>query len=155
MRILRGWTMSRSVVRVGAVVALVGGLVAATAGPSSAATSSLTTPGTATFEVPANVCSIQVVTRGAAGGAGGPGIPNAFGGDGGSTTTTVAVTPFEVLQVNVGGLGGTGTDTVGGPGGIPTAVPRPARRPILVQLGAAAGVGPTCAEAATGWPIAL
>jgi Glycine rich protein len=59
------------------------------------------------FTVPANVCQITVDAYGAAGGD----FPSSeegdevAGGQGGRATATLAVTPGEVLQVNVGGRG--------------------------------------------------
>src|ERR1700733_7465888 len=70
------------------------------------------------FTVPANVTSIQVKAWGAAGGSYCCGTPYAnVGGAGGFAGATLAVTPGEVLIVDVGG-GGTlaGGINGGGPG---------------------------------------
>ncbi len=67
-----------------------------------------------TFTVPANVCQITVAALGAQGGIFGEG-PAPVGGEGGSATATLAVTPGELLQVNVGGQGQAGAP--GGAGG--------------------------------------
>jgi hypothetical protein len=71
-----------------------------------------TAPCTSTnWPVPTGVTSITVEAFGAQGGGGGPGIGpgggvGAPGALGGSATVTLSVTPGEMLQVNVGGQGG-------------------------------------------------
>ena len=90
------------------------------------------------FVVPADVCSVTIDAYGAQGGAGSlpiaEGLPPAStlqpaaapmpvaGGLGGQASSTVTVTPGEVLQVDVGGAGGDGTNndptsSIGGVGG--------------------------------------
>jgi hypothetical protein len=75
-------------------------------------------PGSNTYNVPANVCSVTVDAFGAAGGSV---VGRALGGGGlgGEALATFSVTPLEALQVNVGGRGGDGdiATTVGGSGG--------------------------------------
>ena len=77
------------------------------------------------YAVPDDVCAVRVVAAGAQGGSGslasevlGDELP---GGLGGVSTSDITVSPGEVLQVNVGGQGGSGTWTgsadEGGPGG--------------------------------------
>jgi hypothetical protein len=83
---------------------------------SCAATSvSFTTPGAASWTVPAGVTSIQVV---ATGGGGGAGFSPYNGGNGGVVTAILAVTPGDVLTLYVGGggVGGSSLDTGGGGG---------------------------------------
>jgi hypothetical protein len=65
-----------------------------------------------TFTVPANVCQVTVDAFGAAGGGFTSGQENnqVAGGLGGRTTATIAVTPGELLQVNVGGRGADASD---------------------------------------------
>lgn len=60
-----------------------------------------------TFTVPAGITSITIEAIGASGGQGAPtgGLDEGLGG---RVTATIAVTPDEVLQVNVGGVGGSG-----------------------------------------------
>ena len=69
-----------------------------------------------TFTVPAGVTSLTVEAYGAQGGSGGivPNENNASGGSGGYATATLSVAPGDVLQVNVGGQGGS---AVGGAAG--------------------------------------
>jgi hypothetical protein len=68
-----------------------------------------------TFPVPAGVTSVHVVAVGGRGGTGaGNGSP---GGMGARVTTDLAVTPGQVLFVEVGGNGGDGAGTAGGDGG--------------------------------------
>jgi hypothetical protein len=71
-----------------------------------------------TYTVPASVTSVRVTAVGAPGGAGNPGpdIPGAVGGLGAAVTGDLAVTPGEVLFVEVGGPGGDGS---AGGGGLP------------------------------------
>jgi Glycine rich protein len=82
-----------------------------TAGSAQAVTKTLTyTGGERIFVVPAGVTSLQVLLIGASGGEG-----DAPGGAGALVTTTLAVTPGQVLYVEVGGEGEDGED--GGEGG--------------------------------------
>lgn len=86
------------------------------AGPAGAAPVTETfdfTGGSQTFVVPADVCQITVDAFGAAGGT----ISASAPGQGGRATATLAVTPGEVLQVNVGGAGEDGEFPSGGGGG--------------------------------------
>jgi hypothetical protein len=62
---------------------------------------SYTTPGAASYTVPAGVTSLRIV---ATGGGGGAGI-NSFGGNGGVVTAIVSVNPGELLALFVGGGG--------------------------------------------------
>ncbi|HEX2901715.1 MAG TPA: glycine-rich protein, partial [Bacteroidia bacterium] len=68
-----------------------------------------------TFTVPSGVTSLTVDLRGAKGGDGFPVM--SAGGLGGRVTGTITVTPGQVLQINVGGVGANATATVGGAGG--------------------------------------
>jgi hypothetical protein len=65
------------------------------------------------FPVPADVCQISVTALGAEGGTG---ENDVAGGQGGQAAATIPVTPGEVLQVRVGGQGGS-PSAAGGPGG--------------------------------------
>jgi Glycine rich protein/Abnormal spindle-like microcephaly-assoc'd, ASPM-SPD-2-Hydin len=71
------------------------------------------------YTVPAGVASVRVTAIGAPGGAGGPGphVPGAAGGLGAQVTGDLAVTPGEVLYVEVGGPGTDGSANGGGLGG--------------------------------------
>jgi hypothetical protein len=74
-------------------------------------------PGTTTFVVPAQVCSIRVDAIGAQGGIDpGDTLP---GGLGGEAVATISVTSGETLQVTVGAAGSMGATGVGGVGGAP------------------------------------
>ena len=84
--------------------------------PAGAAVSPQTfsyTGDTQTFTVPAGVCTVSFDAIGGHGGdsSGGAGV----GAQGGEATGTIAVTPGEVLQINVGGPGTNGV-THGAPG---------------------------------------
>lgn len=72
--------------------------------------------GEQTYTVPAGVTSVRVSATGAPGGAGAPGpnIPGVAGGLGAQVTGDLAVTPGEVLYVEVGGPGGDGSANGGG-----------------------------------------
>ncbi|MBK9486927.1 MAG: hypothetical protein IPO01_17615 [Chitinophagaceae bacterium] len=71
------------------------------------------TGGAQTFTVPAGVTSINFTALGAEGGAGANGTNNGgtvaggAGGKGSRATGTLAVTPGQVLNIFVGGAGGT------------------------------------------------
>jgi len=69
-----------------------------------------------TYTVPAGITSVRVTAVGAPGGAGNPGpdIPGVAGGLGAEVTGDLAVTPGEVLFVEVGGPGGDGAVNGGG-----------------------------------------
>jgi hypothetical protein len=70
--------------------------------------------GAQTYTVPAGVCQVTITAKGAAGTAiDGESTP----GLGGEAVATVAVTAGQVLQVNVGGEGGTPSAPAGGIGG--------------------------------------
>jgi hypothetical protein len=91
---------------------LISGLLAALA-PTPAVASGTTaafnfTGGGQTWTVPSGVTSVQVDARGAAGGIG------PLSGFGGRLVADVAVTPGQVLQVQVGGLGGYNGGAPGG-----------------------------------------
>jgi hypothetical protein len=76
------------------------------------------TGGPQELSVPAGVCQVAVDAFGAGGGDGQPaGDQLGFGAPGGRATATLAVTPGEVLQVNVGGQGADGAAGTGGTGG--------------------------------------
>jgi len=77
-------------------------------------TVSFTTPGAATWTVPAGVTSIQIVATGGAGGGDGYAYGTGYGGNGAVVTATLAVTPGQVLQLFVGGGG-----AIGGGSGLP------------------------------------
>lgn len=66
-----------------------------------------------TFTVPAGVGSITFDIQGAQGGIG-YNLPAVTPGLGGRVQGTITTTPGEVLQINVGGVGGAGGTTVGG-----------------------------------------
>jgi hypothetical protein len=92
------------------------------AGPALGATATVTdgTPGETPFVVPAGVTSVTVALTGAPGGSGlDPNFTsdNAVGGVGGTASATIAVTPGEVLFLEVGGPGGPGTGSLIGAGG--------------------------------------
>jgi hypothetical protein len=72
--------------------------------------------GTDDFEVPADVCQVEITAFGAEGG-GSANTEPVQGGLGGAATATVEVTPLEVLEVRVGGVGTAGNDVAGGAGG--------------------------------------
>jgi len=78
------------------------------------------------FTVPARVTSITVEAFGAAGGDGSDVSPHAAGGLGADVRGTLAVAPSEVLQVNVGGEGGTEHIQAGGWNGGGSASDNPA-----------------------------
>jgi hypothetical protein len=71
------------------------------------------------YTVPAGVKSVRVSAIGAPGGAGAPGPtrPGVVGGLGAQVTGDLAVTPGEVLYVEVGGAGSDGSASGGGLGG--------------------------------------
>jgi RNase P/RNase MRP subunit p29 len=98
---------------------------------------SFTTPGAATYVVPAGVTSLQVV---ASGGGGGATTGFAYhGGNGGIVTATISVTPGDVLTLFVGGGGGVGFATGGG-GGSSNVNASTANR-IIAGGGGGAGAG--------------
>jgi hypothetical protein len=82
-------------------------------------TESFTTPGPTQFEVPADVCFLTLTVNGAQGGD----TRSRLGGSGAQIQGTLAVTPGEVLGINVAGAGGNPTELgpapqPGGVGGI-------------------------------------
>lgn len=86
---------------------------------ASADTTSFTTPGPAQFQVPADVCSLTITVNGGQGGD----VRARLGGSGAQIQAVLAVTPGEVLGINVAGAGGTPTELgpapqAGGVGGI-------------------------------------
>src|SRR5687768_4956970 len=93
----------------GAVVALSTGAMLLAGGTTSGAAPQTEnfgfTGASELFQVPAGVYAITVEAFGAAGGAGDDGAP---AGNGGMATAVVCVTPGEILQVNVGGMGADG-----------------------------------------------
>lgn len=76
--------------------------------PAQAVVTTYSTPGTSTFTVPAGVTSIVVSLWGAGGGGGGrdAGYTGGVGGSGQYVSGTLAVTPGDVLSIQVGGAGG-------------------------------------------------
>jgi hypothetical protein len=73
-----------------------------------------------TFSVPAGVTSIDVIAIGAAGGAGATPVDGGTGGaagEGEQVSGTLAVIPGSTVYIEVGGVGGDGTTSAGGPGG--------------------------------------
>jgi hypothetical protein len=94
--------------------------ITASGGGSTTTTFSYT-GATQTFTVPSGVTSITIDAYGAAGGNAADVLTtNANGGQGTRASGTLAVTPGQVLQINVGGLGsaaGTGGFNGGGTGG--------------------------------------
>ncbi len=76
------------------------------------------TGGAQTYTVPAGVSAVTVLVQGAEGGLNSdePDFSD-VAGKGGCVRAIIAVTPGQVLQVNVGGRGRNGTATAGGAGG--------------------------------------
>jgi hypothetical protein len=98
----------------------VGMTFAAMAAPASAATSAtFSCTGVAqTWTVPAGVDTVTVTAFGASGGSGGGMTTTpAPGGLGGETSASLAVTPGEVLQLNVGCVGGASPSNTPGTAG--------------------------------------
>jgi hypothetical protein len=108
---------------IGVPLLVVGGLgvtFAAMAAPASAATSAtFSCTGVAqTWTVPAGVETVAVTAFGASGGSGGGMTTTpAPGGLGGETSASLAVTPGEVLQLNVGCVGGASPSNTPGTAG--------------------------------------
>lgn len=101
---------------------------------TSGGTSTLSFTGSIqTFTVPAGVTSITIDARGAQGGTSGTNL----GGLGARMTGTFAVTPGQVLQILVGGQGGTGSQQGGGGGG--TFVVASGNTPLVVAGGGGGG----------------
>lgn len=86
-----------------------------TSGSSSGSQTFNYTGAVQTFTVPSGVTSITVDARGAKGGFGYP--STCEGGNGGRVQGTITVTPGQVLQVYVGGVGSNGSTGVAGAGG--------------------------------------
>jgi hypothetical protein len=88
---------------------------------ATAGSSSYSTAGTFSFNVPSGISSVTIKAWGAGGGGGGGGDDGAGddGGGGGYVKSTLTVTSGETLTVTVGGggSGGTGNSTTGGDGG--------------------------------------
>ena len=80
---------------------------------SQATTTTFSYTGTVqTFTVPPCVTTLTVNARGAEGGG-----PNGLGGNGSVITATMAVTPGQVLEIRVGGMGSVGNNSGGYNGG--------------------------------------
>jgi hypothetical protein len=97
-----------------------GGLVGAGSARAATATVTDSTVGETPFVVPAGVTGVTVALTGAPGGFGedqSAGADAAPGGTGATARALIAVTPGEVLFVEVGGPGGTGTGLSAGAGG--------------------------------------
>ena len=82
-----------------------------------------TTPGAATFAVPAGICFVTITASGGQGGSAFTGgTPTNPGADGATVTARVAVTPGQSLSIFVAGAGANGiigtTSETGGAGGI-------------------------------------
>lgn len=93
-----------------AMVLAAGGLVSEAPPASAAAVQGFVFVGhPVTFTVPPSVFNVDYVVRGAKGGG--------VGGLGAKVSGTLAVTPGQVLQLNVAGSGGNGGYGGGGPGG--------------------------------------
>jgi N-acetylneuraminic acid mutarotase len=112
-------------------------------------TSTYSSPGTTTYDVPAGVTSVTVKTWGAGGGGGGA-SPDRIGGNGGGggySTATFTVTPSETLSVRVGGGGGggtgynTGTNSGNGGGGGGYSGVFRSTTPLIVAAGGGGGGG--------------
>lgn len=73
------------------------------------------TGGVQTFTVPAGVTSVRINTWGAKGGYGSP--ANHQGGNGGFATGLLSVTPGQILNVYVGGVGANADASTAAPGG--------------------------------------
>ncbi len=107
----------RALAFVGVVGLVAAGTVVVGAGPAGALPGTvLFTSSTAGFTaaaavVPANICDVTVTADGGPGGSDGA----VSGGAGASVTASLTVTPGQVLDVEVGGAGGTFS---GGPGGV-------------------------------------
>ncbi len=85
------------------------------AAPAAAQNQSFNFTGaTQQFAVPPGVCEIVVDAAGAAGGASGGVAQPLPGALGGRAIATIAVTPGEMLEINVGGMGGNGVLVVNG-----------------------------------------
>lgn len=73
------------------------------------------TGGIQTYTVPAGVTTLTVDLMGAKGGSGYPSV--SAGGNGGRVTGTISVTPGQVLQIYVGGMGGDASASLAGSAG--------------------------------------
>jgi len=90
------------------------------------------------FVVPNGVTSITMIAKGADGG----NTPTFNGGTGATSTATFSVTPGEILDVVVGIVGGTSTNsTMGGGGGGGSGVRRNLSSSILIVGSGGAGAG--------------
>ena len=137
----------RSVLQVGAAVALAtsGAVVAIGSGTASAASVTREfefTGDVQPFDVPADVCQVTVDAFGAGGGD----SDAQSGGAGGRATATIATIPGETLSVRVGGAGEHADDDDGGAGGSTAAVTVAA---ATTPVAAAAAVPPTCVAGRT------
>lgn len=91
--------------------ALVAGALGAFAMAAQARTVSFSTPGAATWTVPAGVTSVQIAATGAGGGSGDAG---GTAGNGGIVTVTLPVVGGQLLNLVVGGGGPTVGSSSGG-----------------------------------------
>src|SRR5437588_8524627 len=107
------------------------------------------TSGEQTYTVPAGVTSVRLTATGAPGGAGAPGpnIPGVAGGLGALVTGDLAVTPGEVLYVEIGGPGGDGNANGGGLPVSTAAGWAAARSAATARSAGAAEVRPMCGSA--------
>lgn len=124
-----------------------------------------TTTGVLYCQVPTGVTALSAVVTGAGGG-GGSGVNSSTGGDGAVVTTTLAVTPGELLTLEVGTGGGARGDAnaQGGGGGGWSAVKRSGTALVIagggggggsVASGSAAPAGLTLAGGDAGTPGAV
>lgn len=110
---------ARSPRRLAASAGLAGAVLLAAAGSAQAAQQTITRVGETAFTVPAGVTSLQISAIGGSGGnviSSSGGVLQA-GGQGRSISATLAVTPGEVLYVEVGSDGANGRNLGGGGGG--------------------------------------
>ena len=116
--------IGRTLLRGAALMALAMGTTIVLTGPATAepVEQAFAEVGAHDFVVPENVCEVTVEAFGAEGGDGegnndSPSLPGGAGALGGRALHTFAVTPGEVLQVNVGGAGGSGGSSADPNGG--------------------------------------
>lgn len=142
-------TMSLNDGRFDGGTVMAGGFAYYVGGVSGSATESSTsfsTPGTTTWNVPSGVSIITVELWGAGGGGGGGGDSGAggAGGGGGYASATIPVTPLETLTIDVGGAGGAGDHISfsgeGGGGGGHSEVRRNTT-PLVIAPGGGGGGG--------------
>ena len=109
------------------------------------------TVGAVTWTVPDGVTSIQVAATGGGGGGGGGGqgyVGGASGGNGGIVTVTLAVSPGDVVDLDIGGGGGVGGFGTGGGfggggggGGSTNVAVNGGPSPLIIAGGAGGGWG--------------